>query len=52
MININQQDQSGAAEVCVGPNPHVLGSSRIVSIGREHMKAKAPVRKLKLADLL
>ena len=22
-ININQQDQSGAAEACVGPNPHV-----------------------------
>jgi hypothetical protein len=23
VININQQDQSGAAEVCVGPNPQV-----------------------------
>jgi hypothetical protein len=22
-ININQQDQSGAAEACVGPNPQV-----------------------------
>jgi hypothetical protein len=22
-ININQQDQSGIAEACVGPNPHV-----------------------------
>jgi hypothetical protein len=24
-ININQQDQSGAAEACVGPNPQVQG---------------------------
>jgi hypothetical protein len=23
VININQQDQSGAAKVCVGPNPQV-----------------------------
>jgi hypothetical protein len=23
VININQQDQSGAAEACVGPNPQV-----------------------------
>jgi hypothetical protein len=22
-INISQQDQSGAAEVCVGPNPQI-----------------------------
>ena len=22
-INLNQQDRSGAAEACVGPNPHV-----------------------------
>ena len=22
-ININQQDQSGTAKACVGPNPHV-----------------------------
>jgi hypothetical protein len=24
-ININQQDQSGATEACVGPNPQVQG---------------------------
>jgi hypothetical protein len=24
-ININQQDQSGAAEACLGPNPQVQG---------------------------
>ena len=41
VININQQDQSGAAEVCVGPNPQVLESSKILSIGLEHLKVKA-----------
>jgi hypothetical protein len=28
-ININQQDQSGAAEACVGPNPQVQGLKHV-----------------------
>jgi hypothetical protein len=49
-INIKQQDQSGIAEVCVGPNPQVLGSARIVSVGHEHMKVKEASPQVKLAE--
>jgi hypothetical protein len=40
MINVNRQDQSGAAKACVGPNPYVQRSSRIISIGLKHLKVK------------
>jgi hypothetical protein len=50
VININQQHQSGAAKVYVGPNPQVQESSRIASIGLKHLKVKATGPQVKLAD--
>jgi hypothetical protein len=49
-ININQQDQSGAAKVCVGPNPQVHESSRIASIGLKHLKVKATSPQVNLVE--
>jgi hypothetical protein len=40
-ININQQDQSGVAEACVGPTHRSKRSSRIALIGLKHLKVKA-----------
>jgi hypothetical protein len=50
--NINQHDQSGAVEACVWVLAHrSKRSSRIVSIGCEHLKVKATSPQVKLANL-
>jgi hypothetical protein len=49
-INISQQNQSGAAEACVGPNPRSRRSSRIALTDHEHLKVKATSSQVKLEE--
>jgi hypothetical protein len=50
-ININQQDQSGAAKACVGPKPQVQEILKnCICVGREHLKVKATGPQVKLAE--
>jgi hypothetical protein len=49
-ININQQDQSGAAEACVGSNPQVQEILKNGTIGLEHLKVKATSPQVKVAE--
>ena len=49
-ININQQDQRGATEAWWVLTHRSKGSSRIISIGLEHLKVKATGPQVKLAE--
>jgi hypothetical protein len=49
-ININQQYQSGVAKAWWAHNPWVLGSSRVASVGREHLKVKEASPQVKLTE--
>jgi hypothetical protein len=46
-ININQQESSGPTEACVGPNPQVPEILKNCVSGREYLKVKATIHKLK-----
>ena len=48
-ININQHGQSGVAEAWWVLTHRSKGSSRIASVGREHLKVKATSPQVKLA---
>jgi hypothetical protein len=50
VIDIDQQDRSGAVKECVGPNPKSGRSSRTASVGREHLKVKATSPQVKLVE--
>jgi hypothetical protein len=50
-ININQQDQNGAAKACVGPNPQVQEILKNCRIGLKHMKVKATSLQVKVAKV-
>ena len=49
-ININHQNQSGAAKACVGPTHRSKTSPRIASVGHEHLKVKATGPQVNLAE--
>jgi hypothetical protein len=49
-ININQQDQSGAAKACVVLTHMSRRSSRIASIGLKHLMVKATNPQVKSAE--
>jgi hypothetical protein len=48
-ININQQDQSGAAEAWWVQTHRSKGSLRIISVGREHLKITTTRAQVKVA---
>jgi hypothetical protein len=49
--NVNQQDQSGAAEACMGPNSQVQEILKNCISGREYLKTKATRSQVKVAKV-